>query len=63
MSFEYRLAKRTSYCRCCDKENIKDKDVVFYFYSCRNSGQSILLCPECIKDMYTIIKNEEETNE
>lgn len=59
--FEYRLAKRTSYCRVCDKENIREKDMVMYTYSLRNRGQNILICPECIKEMYkAIIKDEEE---
>jgi hypothetical protein len=51
---EYRLAKQNSYCRACDKENSKDKDMVFYFYSIRNY-QDILICPECIKEMYNLI--------
>ena len=59
-SFEYRLAKRTSYCRGCDKENVKDTDMVLYFYSWRNRGQNILLCPDCVKEMYNVIKKEEE---
>ena len=58
--FEYRLAKRTSYCRGCDKENVRDKDMVLYFYSWRNRGQNILLCPDCVKEMYDVIKNQEE---
>ena len=59
--FEYRLTKRTSYCRVCDRENVRDKDMVMYTYSSRNRGQNILICPNCLKEMYkTIIKFEEE---
>ena len=52
---EYRLAKQNSHCRACDKINYKDKDYVIYFYSIRSSGQNILICPECIKEMYNLI--------
>lgn len=57
IQFEHRIAKQNSYCRSCDKLNKKGEEKVIYIYSIRNSGQSILLCENCIKEMYeTIIK-------
>lgn len=55
---EYRLAKSDSYCRVCDKENKKNKDMVVYFYSRRNRGQNILICPDCIKKLYNLLPKE-----
>lgn len=57
--FKYRIAKRDSFCRVCDKVNKRDEDMVVYVYSHRNRGQSILLCKKCVKDMYnTVIASE-----
>lgn len=51
MKFEIRKSKQNSYCRCCDKEMLKDKDTIVYMYSIRNRGQNIILCLDCIKEI------------
>ena len=60
--FEYRIAKQDSYCRSCDKLNKRNKDKVIYIYSLRNRGQNILLCEDCVKEMYETVAKE-KTND
>lgn len=56
MKFEIRKSKQNSYCRCCDKEMIKDKDTIVYMYSIRNRGQNIILCLDCIEEISAAAK-------
>lgn len=55
----YRLAERTGCCRVCDKDVERLKDKAVYFYSWRNRGQNIIICPKCIKDMYQLVMENE----
>jgi uncharacterized protein YlaI len=62
MAFEYRKSKCDSYCRICDRMNLKDEDMVIYSYSIRNRGQNILICPQCVKNMYSEIMLRDDEN-
>ena len=43
---EIRKIERDGFCRGCDKL-VSKGDVIFYVYSSRNRGQSIIFCIEC----------------
>lgn len=55
---EYREAQRTAYCRSCDKA-IKRGEMMVSLYSFRNTGQSIHICPLCVKEMFLLIPKGE----
>ena len=54
---EYRNAERNAYCRVCDRIVVKGSPVVF-FYSWRNRGQNINICPTCVKQLYNLLPKE-----
>ena len=45
---ERREAKRTCYCRGCDKALHKGDEII-YTYTFRNQGQNIIFCLDCAK--------------
>lgn len=49
-NFEYRKIERTGFCRGCDKQ-LSIGTMIFYTYSIRNRGQSIVFCEECIDEL------------
>lgn len=60
---EYREAQRDANCRLCDNEISKGMMGVFW-YSYRNRGQHIVICPSCIKVLNNLLPTEEnKTNE
>lgn len=52
---EYRLAKQDACCRVCDKLLERNVDYMVTWYSHRNRGQNIHICPKCIKDLYLLL--------
>lgn len=54
----YRLAKQDSYCRVCDKVINRGEDYMVSWYSMRNRGQHIHVCPPCLKSLYELIPND-----
>lgn len=57
---EYRLAKQAAYCRVCDRALLKGIDYMVSWYSHRNRGQNIHICPECVKTLNMLIPDKEE---
>lgn len=57
---EFRLAKQNSHCRVCDKVITAKIDTMVTWYSHRNRGQNIHICPECVVDLYNLIQEEEK---
>jgi len=51
----YRTLERDAFCRCCDKIIKKNDEVVITMWSCRNRGQYIFLCVNCISEMTELI--------
>lgn len=58
---EYRLSKRDSYCRGCDKTLKRDKDRIMAMYSFRNRGQYIYFCKDCVLKMNSLVKDFEKS--
>jgi len=57
---EYTLMQRDGYCRGCDKLMQRNSEKAIKTYSIRNRGQHILLCKECVKDMYNLTQEEKQ---
>lgn len=55
---EYRLAEQTAHCRVCDREIIRKQDYMVSWYSFRNRGQNIHICPSCVKTLYYLLPEE-----
>lgn len=55
---EYRLAKQDSHCRVCDGLINRREDFMVTFYSIRDRGQHIHICPGCVRFLYTLVPNE-----
>jgi len=62
---EFRTLKRDAFCRGCDKELVREKDMAICFYSMRNRGQNIYICSTCVNAMKKLILShiEEDINE
>ena len=56
---EYRFAKNTCFCRACDRVLRKGEDKAVYFYSFRNQGMHVIICPKCVEQLYNLTKLEE----
>ena len=55
---KYRLAEQTACCRVCDKSIQRKVDYMVSWYSFRNRGQNIHICPTCIKTLYYLLPEE-----
>lgn len=56
---EYRQAQRDANCRVCDKEVSRGTEAVFW-YSYRNRGQHIVICPNCVETLYNLLPKGEQ---
>lgn len=54
---EYRNAERDSFCRVCDNKINKGNPAVFW-YSRRNRGQNIMVCPTCVETIYELLPKD-----
>lgn len=54
---EYRKAERDAFCRVCDKTIHKGEHAVFW-YSWRNRGQNIMVCPDCVENLFDLLPKE-----
>jgi uncharacterized protein YlaI len=57
---EYRLAEQNAHCRVCDKVIERKVDYMVSWYSFRNRGQNIHICPDCVKELYYLVINAGE---
>lgn len=57
---EYRKAERDAFCRACDK-TIQKGEYMVSWYSHRNQGMNIHICPTCAIDIGTLV--EDKSNE
>ena len=51
----YRLAEQQAHCRVCDKVINRKIDYMVSWYSHRNRGQNIHVCPECVVKLYELL--------
>lgn len=58
---EYRYTKRNCWCRGCDKKLIRDVDKAVFMYSSANRGQHIMLCEDCVGNMFSMVIKEQLT--
>lgn len=56
---KYRQPERDAICRVCDGIIKRNQDWMVSWYSRRNTGQYIHLCPECVKKLYEMIPKEQ----
>ena len=56
---KYEVMQRNGYCRGCDIGLIKEKDKAIKFHTYRNTGQHILLCPECVCKMFSLVTQDQ----
>lgn len=57
---QYRPAKRTCYCRGCDKEITPNTEKIITFYSFRNCGQYIHICGGCVSAFNELMNEDSE---
>ena len=55
---EYRKAERDAFCRVCDNVIKRGEDAVFW-YTFRNRGQHICICPSCVEGLYDLLPEDE----
>lgn len=56
----YRLAERNCWCRICDSQLTKQEDKAVFWYSFANRGMNIIICPDCIRSLYAMVRTEDE---
>lgn len=51
----YETMSRDGFCRGCDTKMVRGQNKAIKFYSHRNRGQNIIICPECVKEMMDLV--------
>ena len=60
---EYRTLGRKGFCNCCTRIIPKGEMKVMVFTNFKNGAYNIILCPECIREMSYIIKENNDERE
>ena len=55
---KYRIAEQNAHCRVCDRTIKRKEEYMITWYSFRNTGQNIHICPACVKKLYELLPHE-----